>query len=386
MSARKLVQKPCRLLLGREERGRRPETFLGGRLQVSSSRGVHGPERVLLDCLDQEMEGRVLVAGSREGLLALAAARLFPSAEVHLFQMDSYELHRARATLAANGAVNARFRLGADLPDPGSFDWVMLPVPERGDAMLAGDLLRQAHAALKPRGKLMAGTDNSHDKWLHTQVLEVFGAATIHLRSRAGMVYIARKQPGRRTRPRDYSREFKARLFGRDLVLRSRPGVFSHGELDQGTLALAEAAAVSEDSRVLDLGSGSGALGIAAALAAPRGRALLVDSSARAARVARENVKRCGAEPNALVILAHDLQAVRGESFDLALANPPYYSDHRITQLFAREGRRTLAPGGEFLLVTKSPERPSEIIGLLFGEYKIEERRGYAVIRARKEK
>jgi len=82
--------------------------------------------------------------------------------------------------------------------------------------------------------------------------------------------------------------------------------------------------------------------------------------------------------------VSHDLQAVREGSFDLALANPPYYSDHRITEHFARAALRLLAPGGELCLVTKAPERPGEILGILFGGFDAVARRGYAVLKARK--
>jgi 16S rRNA (guanine1207-N2)-methyltransferase len=42
-------------------------------------------------------------------------------------------------------------------------------------------------------------------------------------------------------------------------------------------------------------------------------------------------------------------------SYDLALANPPYYSDFRIAQLFVDTAWKALAPGGTLLVVTKQP-------------------------------
>jgi 16S rRNA (guanine1207-N2)-methyltransferase len=375
---------PVTIRIGGDAERPRLEAFLGGRLQVVSPRGVRGPDRALLDALDARVEGRVLVAGSRAGLAAIAAARLRPEAEVEVFHMDAYESLRAREAILQNGAARVRPRIAADLPMDGGFDWVLLAAPKAGDAMVTAELVREAHAALKPRGKVLAATDNARDRWLHDRILEAFGAATIHLRSKHGTAYIARKEPGREPRPRDPSRRFTARLLGLTLDLETRPGVFSHGEADQGTLALAEAAPIGEASRVLDLGCGSGALGIAAAIKAPRGFTLLVDSNARSTRVARGNLRRNGAEGNALVLLACDLSAVRNGVFDLALANPPYYSDHRITLLFTRDAHRTLVPGGELLLVSKSPERPLEIAREAFGEARVEERRGYAVIRAAK--
>jgi 16S rRNA (guanine1207-N2)-methyltransferase len=195
---------------------------------------------------------------------------------------------------------------------------------------------------------------------------------------------VARKTPGLKVRERDFTRRFPARIFGRDVELETRPGVFSHGELDDGTLALSEVANISETSRVLDLGCGCGAIGVGAALANPQGSAVLVDSGARAAQVARRNVERNGADRNAVVILACDLEGLRDGSFDAVLTNPPYFSDFRIAEAFVRDSHRVLAPGGEILLVTKAPQRPAEIIREVFGACEAVTRRGYQVLRARR--
>ena len=357
------------------------DRLLDGRLEVTSARGVRGPDRVLLEALGGGLAGRVLAAGGREGLIAIAASRLHPDTGVDLFSMDAYEARRAREALAANEAGGVRVVLGADLPREQPYDWVLLPVPRTGDAMLAQELISEAHDALAPGGKLLAACDNPKDRWVRERILETFGSATIHARGKHGLAYIARKRPGHEPRARDFRRTFRARLLGQELELETRPGVFSHGELDDGARALGEAARVSEDSRVVDLGCGSGALGIAAALAAPRGKALLVDSQPRSVEAARANAARNGAR-NALVVLAEDLGSAAEGSFDLVLANPPYYADHRITEHFTREAFRALRTGGEVLVVTKAAQRAAGIVSAVFGECSAEERRGYSVVRA----
>ncbi|MBI4605629.1 MAG: methyltransferase [Planctomycetes bacterium] len=377
---------PVRIQLGgtREQHHQKEEPFLNGRLRIASSRGVTGADRALVAALGEPLEGRVLAVATREGVAALAAHKLHGAAEVCFFTMDAYDLHRARATFHRNGAQALRSRVGADLPEPGTFDWVLLPVSRTGDAMLNAELVLEAHGALKDRGKVLAATDNPRDSWLHGRILDAFGSATIHGRGPLGTVYIARKRSDRPPRERSFARTFEARVFGRALRLETRPGVFSHGELDEGTLALSEVAPIEEGSRAVDLGCGSGALGIGAALAAPRGLAVLVDSNARAARVARANALANGAERNALILLAHDLASLREQAFDVVLANPPYFADHRITELFAWEARRVLAPGGKLHLVTKAPERPVAILEGIFGGCEAARRRSYAVITASK--
>src|SRR5262245_8710576 len=134
---------PITIRLGSKDREARQEEFLGGRLQVASRHGVRGPERALLEALGQDFSGKVLVAGGREGLLALALGKRFPDSRVHLFQMDGYEIERARAAARANRLENVSFRLAADLPDLGTFDWVLAPLSFRGEAALTAELLRE---------------------------------------------------------------------------------------------------------------------------------------------------------------------------------------------------------------------------------------------------
>ena len=371
---------PGRRMRPREGSARK-DRLLGGLLEVTSARGVRGPDRVLLEALGGGLAGHVLVAGGREGLIAIAASRLHPDARVALFSMDAYEARRAREALAANGEPGVRVVLGADLPRDVRYDWVLIPIPRAGDAMLAQELISEAHDALAPGGKLLAACDNPKDRWVRERILETFGSVTIHARGKQGLVYIARRRPGHEPRRRDFRRSFRARLLGQELELETRPGVFSHGELDDGARAIAEATRVREDSQVIDLGCGSGALGIAAALAAPRGKALLVDSQPRSVEAARANALRNTAA-NAIVVLAEDLDFAAAGAFDLVLANPPYYADHRITEHFTREAFRALATGGEALVVTKAPGRAAEIARAIFGECSAEERRGYSIVRA----
>lgn len=358
------------------------DVFLDGRVEVYSSHGVRGVERAVLSNLDVEIAGRVLVVGSREAVAAVAVARLRSGADVSWLTFDAYELHRAWEVHRAALPPNLSLGLAPDLPRDGTFDWVVLPLAQTQDSALSAELIRAAVGALARRGKILAVTDNPRDQWVHKRVVEVFGAATIHRKDRQGAAYVARPQPGRKERERSTRKRFPVRVFGQELEIETRAGVFAHGRLDDGAFALSEVAPLESGSRVLDLGCGSGVLGIAAALAAPDGRAVLVDSNVRAVRCARENARRADVDDRTTVILAHDLSSLRGSRFDIVLANPPYFSDHRITGQFVDDGYRALVPGGRFLLVTKTPEHPRELIRGRFGDCETVSRRGYAVLEA----
>ncbi|TQF83152.1 peptide chain release factor N(5)-glutamine methyltransferase [Elioraea sp. Yellowstone] len=84
--------------------------------------------------------------------------------------------------------------------------------------------------------------------------------------------------------------------------------------------------------RVLDLGTGSGALLLAALGEFPAAIGVGIDLSAAALAVARANAARCGLAERAL-FLCGDWSAALGGGFDLVLANPPYVATADIATL-----------------------------------------------------
>ncbi len=79
-------------------------------------------------------------------------------------------------------------------------------------------------------------------------------------------------------------------------------------------------------ARVLDLGTGSGALLLAALTEWPAATGLGIDRSAAALGVAQENAVRLGLQGRAEFRLANWADGVE-EQFDLILCNPPYIPD-----------------------------------------------------------
>ena len=80
---------------------------------------------------------------------------------------------------------------------------------------------------------------------------------------------------------------------------------------------------VGHPCRVLDLGTGSGAVAISLALHRPRADVTAVDQSAAALAVAEENVRQLGAR-NLHLLPSNWYGALAGATFDLIVSNPPY--------------------------------------------------------------
>ena len=88
---------------------------------------------------------------------------------------------------------------------------------------------------------------------------------------------------------------------------------------------------VKPGSRVLDIGTGSGALAVSIAKLGGSCRVTAVDVSDTALRVARENAERNSAQVR--FVKSDCFEALRGEVFDVIVSNPPYISGEEMKTL-----------------------------------------------------
>lgn len=112
--------------------------------------------------------------------------------------------------------------------------------------------------------------------------------------------------------------------------------------------ALAARPARGEVRRILDLGTGTGCLLLAALTEFPRAFGVGVDVWAPAAALARRNARSCGLAARS-AFLAGDWAAALGGGFDLVLCNPPYVAREALGALMPEvrefEPRRALDGG-----------------------------------------
>jgi len=146
---------------------------------------------------------------------------------------------------------------------------------------------------------------------------------------------IARRATGEPTHYLTGTRELYGRPFTVDArVLVPRP------ETELLVEAVLQAIPRDWDVRLLDLGTGSGCVGITLALERPRARVLATDLSPAAVEVARANAAALGAADR-FEVRAGDLFApVQDEPpFDAVIANPPYVPRGELPTLSAEVRR-----------------------------------------------
>lgn len=334
-------------------------------------------EALLVDAIAEIVGDRILCTSPGLAQFAAAAARSLPQAVVTCTYLDVY-----RANLASDHwrdlPPNLRIVCATDLPDDEA-DVVALPLSATGEADLARDLIQSAHERLKLDGKLFASTTNRRDTWLGEQLGKVFRRCE-RRNLPTGVLYVGTKT-GSLKKIKNYSCEFAFRDRGRLIRAYSRPGVFSHRHIDPGARRLIDAMEIGPGDRVLDIGCGAGTVALAAACRADGVIVHAVDSNARAIECTAR-----GAELNELTNLTTELNAdgnfVDAGSYDLALANPPYYSGFRIARHFLTAGRAALRPGGTILVVTKHPAWYAEHVPALFEDIKTSEQKGYHLFQA----
>jgi 16S rRNA (guanine1207-N2)-methyltransferase len=323
----------------------------------------------------------VLIAlGPPWPVAGVVKALALPESEVTCAQFDLHQAARVRECLAEQGA-SAGVVAVADIWDlPQKFNTVLFPASAQSDRELKMDVLEQSYHVLLPGGVFLTlseyAKDNQFSKW-HKKV---FGKSADTPASEHGTAFWS-VRPAEDVRRRRHEVTFHARIGeGPSLHFVSRPGTFSYGRFDHGSRAMLEVAEVRDGDRVLDLGCGNGAVGcLAGAMAGPTGGATFTDSSLRAMALAELNAKANGT-PNPIFHPATRLEGLAPQSFDVILANPPYYAKSEITRLFVEGTRDLLKPGGRYYLVTKMPTAVMPMVFETFGDCSVIENRGYSVV------
>ena len=135
-------------------------------------------------------------------------------------------------------------------------------------------------------------------------------------------------------------------LRGQPATMVGKPGVWSWNAVNPGTAALIDVMDVQPKDAVLDLGCGTGLIGLAAARLAPQGQVTLTDVNIVAVTCARRTLAANRIDV-AEIQLADGTDAV--ERYDVVLSHLP--RGRAVTEALIQQAAVALKPGGRLYLV-----------------------------------
>lgn len=158
-------------------------------------------------------------------------------------------------------------------------------------------------------------------------------------------------------KPQSASRRqaFDIALRGFQFRFTSDAGVFSRDGVDYGSRVLIEHMEISPKARVLDIGCGYGPIGLTAARLAPQGHVTMIDINERAVELARLNAEANGIH-NVAFAPSDLFSAVKGETYDVILSNPPIRAGKAVVHQLFTESWNYLKPGGATWVVIQNKQ------------------------------
>ncbi|MCH7861213.1 MAG: class I SAM-dependent methyltransferase [Proteobacteria bacterium] len=282
---------------------------------------------------------------------------------------------------------NIKARLITDIPDVGPFDDVVYGPAQREAKLRVFELIDGAFKTLARGGRIfLAGRKNRGVESYMKRLVAVFGNVSLIGRAKRVRVYKAVKRSNTsHTVPVDPWTGFTT-AFGEstELTFRARAGVFSSDGFDPGSRLLADTIGPIAKGRILDVGCGSGTIGIALTAGKSAADLSMVDVNALAVACAEQNARSNGLGERSVAVRGDLYDAFPDQQFDLIVSNPPFHEGNIVSLPLIEEAPQHLSGGGRLVLVVMRDRPYRKVLERVFGQVEVLARDGvYRILAAR---
>lgn len=313
---------------------------------LHSSETFRDSELLLLETLWKRSLGDLLVVQGNYGVVPTVLDATV--ATVTMTETSARAALLARHNVDRNGA-SADVSL---VPGPSNidatFDTICCAPKPYTPLELGKQQLIDALSLLRDGGQLYVAGDKSAGVERYEHCLNEHASQVRTVRQKGGCRVVEATPTGNIDKPEFVTPQtITAHVDGVDLTMVTEPGLFSAGELDDGTRLLLETATVEDGETVLDLACGYGPVGTYAAVTADTD-VILTDENVRATTCAEATLDAMGVDGP--VISTDCLRGV-DTTVDRVLCNPPTHAGSGVLSGLFSGAKRVLAAGGELSAV-----------------------------------
>lgn len=253
------------------------------------------------------------------------------------------------------------------IPDAQQFSDIVIYMPKAKAHFQM--LLAMASASLEKNGRIFVVGENKGGIKSAGKVMQPFGnVSKVDSARHCSLICVTPEATAAPFSPDAWLDETEYDVSGTQWQVVSMPGVFSHGELDNGSRLLLEKMPLTPRKRILDFACGAGVVGSYLLTRFPHLDMSMLDVSAMALYCAARTLSANG--QTATLIAANGLHGVE-MSVDHVVTNPPFHTglktDYSVTKRFITDSRRILKDSGSLAMVANRFLPYPGLLGEIYG-------------------